>query len=279
LVDVDGWKVKKVCLAYSISRKTYYEWRKKDLGLGVPGRRPRKPHPQLKIVGSLRVFIVDAKRKYNFGPKKMSVYVLRERGVRVSPSAIYKFYKRRGLIRRPVKRQAWYTPMTKPFRASIPGENVQLDLKYVPGRDGLWRFQYRLIDTVTNMQHVIEKKDRTARTTIKVLESARRTYPFKIAGIQTDNGGEFRGVFHTFLRAEGIEHRYIPRRSAPWNGKVERANRSVDDEYYLNPGRPWKTVRAYTDWYNTDRPHDGKDMDGLTPYQKYLTFTQEKCHP
>ena len=78
--------------------------------------------------------------------------------------------------------------------------------------------------------------------------------------------------FHEYLVRNQMPHRYIPKRSAPWNGKVERANRSVDDEYYLNWGRPWKTIAEYTRWYNNERPHVGKGMYGMTPKQKYLSF-------
>jgi len=53
---------------------------------------------------------------------------------------------------------------------------------------------------------------------------------------------------------------------------VERANRSVDDEYYLNHTKPWNTLAQYTHWYNRERPHLGKGMNGQTPYEKYLSF-------
>ncbi len=40
-------------------------------------------------------------------------------------------------------------------------------------------------------------------------------------------------------------------------------------------GRPWKHVYQYTKWYNYERPHLGKDMNGLTPYQKYLSVAKD----
>ena len=135
-----------------------------------------------------------------------------------------------------------------------------------------WDYQFRFIDTITNLQYAINLPIKDAKSTIKAFHGAQRYLPFQIVGIQTDNGGEFRGVFHEFLNKNNITHRYIPKRSAPWNGKVERANRSVDDEYYLNPNRPWKRFYQYTNWYNHERPHLGKGMNGLTPYQKYLSI-------
>jgi hypothetical protein len=204
----------------------------------------------------------------------MRLYLKESVGVEVSTTAIYKFMKKKCLIRKPQKKQAWYSPMNEPYRATNPGENVQLDVKFVPSVWGEWKYQYRFLDTVTNMQYAIDMDCKDARTTIRALSGASRSFPFSITGIQTDNGGEFRGVFHLYLFSRQIVHRYIPKRSAPWNGKVERANRSVDDEFYLNVTKPWKSLRQYVHWYNHERFHLGKDMLGLTPYQKFLSLTQ-----
>ena len=278
LVEKQGKPVREVCDLFGISRKTYYKWYQRDHPIGMTGKRPRKMHPHAKLVGNLRVIVVEAKVKYNFGPQKMALYLKKKNGVAVSPSTIYKFYKKKKLIRKPQRQQQWYHPLKEPYCAEFPGENVQLDVKYVPGVDLSWNYQYRFIDTVTNMQFATTMESRDALATIVAFRQAKKFFPFPMTGIQTDNGGEFRGRFHDYLVKKKIIQRYIPKRSAPWNGKVERANRSVDDEYYLNPTRPWKTISEYTKLYNHERPHLGKQMHGLTPEEKYLTFI-EKCHP
>lgn len=278
-VEKYGKSVPDVCKIFGISRKTYYKWYLRDHPeIGGLGKPTRKTHPQTKIFGDLQVAIVQAKRKYNYGPKKMKIYVKREYKVSLSASALYKFFKKKKLIRKPQKQQKWYLPLKEPYYAVVPGENVQLDVKYVPGVNMTWHYQYRFLDTVTNMQFTVTMETRSARATILAFKLARKYFSFPIAGIQTDNGGEFRGKFHDYLIRQNIPQRYIPKRSAPWNGKVERANRSVDDEFYLNPGKPWETIAQYNDWYNYERPHLGKGMNGLTPHQKLLTFIQ-KCHP
>jgi hypothetical protein len=236
-------------------------------------------HPQTKLFGQLRVIVVEAKRQYNYGPKKMSLHLNSNHGTQVSPSAIYKFYKKKGLIRKPQKQQKWYLPIKEPFFAEFPGENVQLDVKYVPGPDQTWQYQYRFIDQKTNLQFAVNMEHRDALSSIAAFKRARKYFLFSIQGIQTDNGGEFRGAFHDYLVRQKIVQRYIPKRSAPWNGKVERANRSVDDEFYLNPEKPWRTLEQYTKWYNMERPHLGRGMNGMTPYQKYLSLVTHKCHP
>lgn len=278
-VETYGKPVPEVCDIFGISRKTYYKWYRHDHGLAPSAYKSRTIHPHTKLTSEIAVVVIRTKRMYNFGPLKMREYLRQNHGVCISTTALYKFFKKKKLIRKPQRKQAWYAPMKEPYAASIPGENVQLDVKYVPGMDGGWRYQYRFIDTVTNMQYAVDMDSKDARTTIFALRAAERSLPFPILGIQTDNGGEFRGVFHIYLLTRGIAHRYIPKRSAPWNGKVERANRSVDDEYYLNTGRPWARLHDYTRWYNRQRPHLGRGMHGMTPYQKFLTLTSPQLSP
>lgn len=271
-VDKYGKSVDEVCQIFGMTRKTYYKWYRRDHPTLKTGKKPRKMHPHIKIIGLVRAIIVDNKLKYNYGPKKMSLFLNKEYELDISPSAIYKFYKKKRLIRKPQKQQKWYTPLKEPYYAKFPGENVQFDVKYVPGPDMTWNYQYRLIDQATNLQFSIDMEHKDSLTTVNVFKKAKRYFPFIISGIQTDNGGEFRGKFHEYLIRQKTTHRYIPKRSAPWNGKVERANRSVDDEFYLNPTKPWKTIKEYTYWYNYQRPHLGKTMHGMTPYEKYLSF-------
>lgn len=271
-VEKYGKTVDEVCAIFGMTKKTYYKWYKRDHGIGPNEYKPRSRHPDAKIFGIVADVLVEAKRKYNYGPEKMRLHLGKELGTDVSTTAIYKFYKKKRLIRKPQKRQPWYQPMKRRFRAKKPGQNVQLDVKYVPGTDVRWEYQYRFIDVLTNMQYVITCLDRSAESTVYAFRQAEKSFPFEIMGIQTDNGGEFRGAFAEFLKGRGIVHRFIPKRSAPWNGKVERANRSVDDEYYLNATRPWNTVEEYTRWYNKKRHHLGKGMHGMTPYQRYEQY-------
>lgn len=281
-VEKHGKTVKEVCSIFGITTKTYHKWYNRDHGYGPNNYRNPRQHPNTKLTSNLKVAIYDAKTKYNYGPKKMQLYIKDHCGVLLSATIIYRYYKKRRLIRNPQKKQPWYTPMKQPFVASKPGQNVQCDVKFVPSKEGGWDYQFRFIDTFTNMQYTIDCFDKSAQSTIYAFKLAQKYLPFQIMGIQTDNGGEFRGRFAEYLNSLGVTHRFIPKRSAPWNGKVERANRSVDDEYYMNMGRPWGTIAQYTHWYNHERYHLGRWMNGLTPAQKlqqYLSTTNQKVSP
>ncbi len=274
-----GRPIREVCQIFGMSKKTYYKWYNLDHHLSFRNSKRRVMHPLTKLTPRFKMIVYETKIKYNYGPKKMKIYLEKKYGLKVTANIIYRYYQKRHLIRKPQRKQVWYTPLKEPYQAVKPGENVQLDVKYVPGKDLSWNYQYRFLDTVTNLQYAVETKSKDSLSTVWAYAQAKKHFPFSITGIQTDNGGEFRGFFHAYLVNQNIIHRYIPKRSAPWNGKVERANRSIDDEYYLNPNRPWNTLQGYTDWYNCERPHLGKGMLGITPWQKYLSLAKLKCHP
>lgn len=276
-VDKYNKTVKETCEIFGISRKTYYKWYNKDHGYSKSNKyQSRKVHPHTKLTQKVKKLIYDTKIEFNYGPLKMKIFLEKDHKILVSTTTIYNYYKKKHLIRKPQKKQQWYKPLKNPYIATFPGENVQLDVKYVPGPNMTWAYQFRLIDTVTNIQFSVDMTNKKSKTTINVLKQAQKYFQFQITGIQTDNGSEFRGHFHRYLYRKGIEHRYIPKRSAPWNGKVERANRSIDDEYYLNSTKPFKSLVEYTNWYNYQRPHLGKGMNGMTPHEKYLNLAT-KC--
>lgn len=271
-VDKYGKSVKEVCGIFGISKKTYHKWYNRDHGYGSRQYHNRKDHPALKLTPRVKLAIYEAKIKYRYGPKKMKWYLKDKLNIDVSTTVIYRYYKKRRLIMKPRKRQLWYAPLKERFVSTKPGENVQLDVKYVPSVRGIWNYQFRFTDTFTNMQYAVDSENKSAFAAVHAFSQAKRYLPFPITGIQTDNGSEFRGLFAGYLDMRGIVHRFIPKRSAPWNGKVERANRSVDDEYYLNPDKPWKNLSQYIHWYNYERYHDGKNMNGLKPIEKFKQY-------
>lgn len=273
-IEKYGKTVSEVCEIFGVSKKTYHKWYNKDHGYGSNRYRPRKDHPDLKLTSKVKNIIYEAKTKYNYGPKKMKLYLKDKLNLDVSTTVIYRYFKKKKLIRKPQKKQSWYAPMKEPFFALKPGENVQMDVKYVPSGEekGTWNYQYRFIDSFTNLQFSIDCYSKSSLATLYAWGKAKKHFPFEITGVQTDNGGEFRGLFASHLNKKNIAHRFIPKRSAPWNGKVERANRSVDDEYYLNHGKPWKNLSEYVRWYNHERYHLGRGMNGLTPMGKFNQY-------
>lgn len=265
LVDKVGKTADDICGLYFISRKTYYKWRAIDLG----SREyiSRKEHPETKIKGGLKIFISEEKLRINYGPKKMKLLIKRRFGISISTTAIYKFYKKKGLIRRPQKKLPWYQPLKDPVIPNFPGDVVQVDTKYV-WIDNKRKYQRTFVDIYTGFHHAVIVENLEAQSTVIAFEEAEKVFPFKILGVQNDNGSENRGVFHKYLGDRGIAHYFIPRSSPNWDGAVERAHGVIDQEFYLNPTRPWKTLGEYLHWYNYERIHLGKHLNGMIPIEK-----------
>ena len=108
----------------------------------------------------------------------------------------------------------------------------------------------------------------------------------RITTILSDNGREFCGrpdrhPYELFLQLEGIEHRTTRVRRPQSNGFVERLHRTLLDEHFRLQGRKkwYETVEqmqvdldAYLKVYNTERTHQGRNMNGRTPSR---AFTDE----
>lgn len=269
LVHKAGKTVGEVCDLYAISRKTYYKWYAIDYGSRV--HISKKEHPHTKISGAIKIFIVEQKLRLNYGPKKMSLLVQRTFALSLSTTAIYKFYKKKGLIRRRQKKLAWYQPITSAVIPNAPGAVVQSDAKYI-WEGGVRKYQRTFVDIYTGMHFAVIRNSMEAQDTISAFLEVEKLFPFKILGIQNDNGSENRGVFHQFLGERGIAHYFIPKSSPTWDGAVERAHGVVDQEYYLNPTRPWKTLPEYFHWYNYERIHLGRYLNGMIPIEKYQYY-------
>jgi transposase len=265
LVEKAGKTVDEVCELYLISRKTYYKWRKKDLG----SRQyvGRKEHPETKIKGEIKIFIEQEKMRINYGPMKMKLLIKRRFDMSISTTAIYKFYKKKNLIFRPQKKLAWYKPIKEAVIPKAPGDVVQMDAKYI-WEDNTRKYQRTYVDIYTGIQFATITSTMTAEDTINSFLEAEKYFQFKILGIQTDNGGENRGDFHKHLVEKGIAHYFIPKSSPTWDGAVERAHGVIDQEYYLNPRRTWKSLEEYLHFYNYERIHLGKYLNGMIPIEK-----------
>jgi len=272
LVDSLGFKVTDVCKRYMIPRKTYYKWRKIDLGSRI--YKEKRRHPNLKLTDEIKLFVEKTKRKTNYGPLKMRYLIKKRFGIDVSTTVIYRFYKKRGLIKKPQKRLRWYAPLKERIKAKNRGEMVQMDVKYVY-KQGLRMYQFSVPDPTTQMYFLSIFKTKESKNAITAFKKTENYFGFKILSVQTDNGSEFRGEFHDFCQKNNVSHYFIPKRSPWWNGYVERVHKTINDEFYFNPERAWNSVWEWLEFYNKERIH--LTLNGLTPYEKSLESVTLEC--
>ena len=106
----------------------------------------------------------------------------------------------------------------------------------------------------------------------------------RINTILSDNGREYCGrperhPYELFLQLEGIEHRTTRVRRPQSNGFVERLHKTLLDEHFRIKGRQkWyesldemqQDLDVYLRYYNHERSHQGRNMNGRTPCQVFM---------
>jgi transposase InsO family protein len=117
----------------------------------------------------------------------------------------------------------------KRYSMRLPGEGAPMDtMKLAPGL-----YQYTFIDDCTRYLVAARSPRRTAAHTLAFLALVLEQVPFPIHRLQTDNGTEFMAsAVRERLFDLRIKHRPIPPRTPDLNGKVERAQKTVLDEFY-----------------------------------------------
>jgi len=196
-----------------------------------------------------------------------------------SPKTIYNWWKKRGLI---IKRHRRKRRATRLFNhASVPGELVQIDTKFLDGRK---RYQYTAIDVVSKWRYIRAYSQIGAQSTVDFLEKL-LTHAVKkginTQRIQTDNGLEFQTEPLKYLEGKNIAHQYTWIHTPDQNGCVERSHKTDDDEFYnlvdtrdLTLEELNTALEEWTDYYNSERLHYSLNFDTPEEYlQKYKVST------
>lgn len=207
---------------------------------------------------------------------------LEKEGVFVHERTIGKILKKEQLVRKYRVRKITY----KYIRAQRqPGELIEIDVKYVPGRiAGKRCFQYTAIDTASRWRYLAVYDEQTTHHSIRFLREVIAMFPQRISAIKTDNGSIFTNYYcgtnkrsdltvktihalDVFCREQHIIHYLIDPGKPAQNGTVERSHREDQEKFYEQ-----NSFTSFTDlqkklvrWnvYYNDLEHCG--LDGKTP--------------
>lgn len=170
------------------------------------------------------------------------------------------------------------------IQTSAPGELVAVDTFMVGSLKGIGRIYLQTaIDCYSRYAWGRLYTNKLPVTAVHLLNTD--VLPFfekhkcPIHTVLSDNGREFCGrperhPYELFLQLEGIEHRTTQIRRPQSNGFIERLHRTLLDEHFRTKGREkWyeslepmqKDLEVYLKHYNTERPHQGRNMNGKTP--------------
>lgn len=131
------------------------------------------------------------------------------------------------------------------------GYNYMADLLYLPETKEKYKYLLTMVDLWSNEVDFEPMKDREAKDAIHAMENIfKRKYLKKpLATIRTDNGPEFRGVFHNWLYHKNILHREaLPYRHNQM-GNIENLNKQLGRIFngYMN-SKELKTGKVYKEW-------------------------------
>lgn len=252
-------------IPYSTFARWWARWRKQGKrALPDRSRRPRRsPHA---LPGRVLDIIRRAHRQLNLGVRRLHAQLSQAGLIACSLSSVYRVLRRCGaLTLKPRKPKPVWTRYAKAF----PGERAQMDLKYLP----LGRFQLTLVDDCSRYLAATVLEKRTTAAVCQALPRLLQAFPFPLRCIQTDNGPEFGRELSRLLQRQVIRHTRIRPRSPHLNGKVERVQRTVQEEFWdgIGPGpvEQWERfLQDYLRSYNRRRLHSA--LAYATPLQYAL---------
>jgi transposase InsO family protein len=222
--------------------------------------------------------------------------MLKREGFKLSRSTICHVLRKRRKGR--ISQRTRLKTHQKRYELVIPGQRLQMDVKYVPELvDGKRAYCYVILDECTRWRYCYIFDNLNAGTTVRFLEQFKRNCPFPVHTIQTDNGREFTYALNpitshvkhemdSWCENQGIKHRLIPPGVKELNGKVERSHR-IDEQYFY-----WRAstvslekindqLTRWIGFYNSQRLHGG--LNYLTPLEKLRerrqTLQAPPCQP
>lgn len=266
------------------SERSLKRWKKAYEQHGLAGLAPRSTEPKTSPTEtSIRIKeeVIALRKKTGLCALKLH-WRLKKQGLVVPPRTIGKILKNEGLVRKYRVKKVKY----KYLRAERqPGELLEIDVKYVPGRiAGKRYYQYTAIDTATRWRYLRIFEEQTTYHSIQFLEDVIARFPYNITGVKTDNGSIFTNYYlgtnkrsdltvktihalDVFCAKHHIVHYLIDPGRPAQNGTVERSHREDQQKFYernkfrsLNDLK--KKIRLWNEYYN-NLEHCG--LAGKTP--------------
>ena len=270
-----GKSISDVCIAFGVSRETWYKWKRRYDAYGIDGlkNQSRKPHniKSLKVTEELEKLVLELRLNNRFGPMRIRFRLKRKYGVSLGTKTIYNLLKRHKLNVLAVKLKRKY----KRFEMKHPNELVQMDTKgpfYLKAS----RTKHYFIHVIDDCSRKVVSKwcnRRTSEAALSVLKEWVKLHG-KPNKVMHDGGTEFTSTdFKNFLILNGIKDKQIPKGYPQEQGKVEAYNKIVISEFLqieeLKDEKDGaEKYESFVNSYNYEREHGG--INGMTPAEKFM---------
>jgi transposase InsO family protein len=299
--------LKATLVAYQISKATFYRWKKtyersqRCLTSLIPQstrpKRVRKRQVDPKILGRIK----ELRLSYGaLGKDKLKPildnYCFKEGIKPISASTIGRivstnqcFYQRSHRI--------YHNPNHKMGKSRL--ELKRLRQKHAPKPtslghlemdslvqlvDGMKVYLITAIDVKLKFAFALTYTRLNSQAALDCFKKLQLVYPFEIKSIQTDNGLEFLGDFHSYLNTKKIIHKFTYPRCPRINGVIERFNRTLKEDFlqpnlYLvnQPKLFHRKLMEYLLFFNTQRPHQSLGQISPLGYALKEGYLSQMC--
>ena len=218
---------------------------------------------------------------------------LKKEGLTVPVRTIGKIVKTEGLTRKYRSKKIVY----KYIRATRqPGELIEIDVKYVPGRlSGQRYYQYTAIDCASRWRYLRIFEEQSNYHSVVFLEDVINRFEHKIKSVKTDNGAIFTNRYNgTYMRGDlsprklhafdaccakhDIIHYLIDPGKPAQNGTVERSHREDQEKFYER--NEFKTLNELEKklevWNNEYNNLEHCGLNGKTPVEFLSNYKLSK---
>lgn len=274
-------EVAKVC---PYSQRSLERWLSLYCKQGSEALEPKSTEPKRYRVETpiqIKEKVIEIRKR----TKKCALKIhwqLEKEGIKIHERTIGKILRKENLVRRYRVKKIKY----KYIKATRqPGELVEIDVKYVPGRvAGKRYYQYTAIDTASRWRYLEVYEEQTNFHSVLFLEKVISIFPHKIQAIKTDNGFIFTNRYMgSYKRSDlssrnlhaldlvcdkyNIIHYLIDPGKPAQNGAVERSHREDQEKFYeqnrfKNFHDLQNKMKVWNDYYN-NLEHCG--LNGKTP--------------
>jgi len=151
--------------------------------LSDKSRRPKKLANQ-KVDLHLENEILTIRKKRNWGPQRISTFLLQKQGIELSLMTIWRVLSKHNV--KPVLKRRKKSDF-KWYNKSISGERVQMDVTKLRPK----AYQFTAIDDRTRLKVIRVYPNKRANSAVDFLGEVLDSFPFPVQRVQTDWGTEF----------------------------------------------------------------------------------------
>jgi transposase InsO family protein len=288
--------LKKTQEVFKVKDGTLYNWKKKYKENGINGlvNKSKAPKTKNKISQEIKDYIKEYRLKYgNIFQDEIKPHLDEycfKKGIKSTSTAsigrIIRELKDKGeldfgkklrlngktgkLIELKIKERR------KEFYPRKPGDLMQVDSVHLDIY-GKKRYLINAVDVKGRIGFSYQYNKLNSKNVVDFFERLKKYCPFEIKRIQTDNGKEFDGDAHAYLKKNKLIHYWNYPRRPQSNGHIERFNRTIKEQFvYRNEDciedceQANEKIKDYLFWYNTQKYH--KSLNYETPIIYSLAY-------